>query len=521
MRDADILSGLLENGGNDPALIVGGETISFAQIDQAATKRAAGLQKLGIGAGDRIALWLPNRADWLVFLFAAARLRAQCVAVNTRFRAAEVGDIVGRSGCSALIYEPGFKGIDFDGILGAVDRAALACVKHIISCGGLSAPGLDGIPTVPVPELDAAPPAPLPDARPEDGAIVFTTSGTTSRPKFVLQSQSSLTVHARDVAKAFEYDAAGTVLLQALPLCGTFGLAQALAGIAARRPSVLMPAFDAGEAVRLIGRHKVTTFNGSDEMLGRIADLAGPADLDSVKWCGFAAFSNARVVDFVERCAARGLHLAGLYGMSEVQALYARQPLDARAEQRALAGGMLVSPSAGVEVRDPETGAQLPVGVSGELYLTGPSRFLEYAGNPQATAETITPDGFVRSGDLGYLTEDGGFVFETRMGDGIRLGGFLVNPAEIDAWIERHNSVAACQTVGIEVSGKTRPVSFVVPAGPEEVDESDLLDHCRQGLAGYKVPVRVLPLAQFPTTDGPNGKKIQRSALRALAEERM
>ena len=521
MRDTDTLSRLLENGGDAAALIVGSQTISFAQLDEAAAQRAAGLRKLGVRAGDRVAVWLPNRIDWLVSLFAAARIRAQCVAVNTRFRAAEVEDIVGRSGCSLLIYEPGFKGIDFDGILGAVDPAALASLKHVISCGGLSAPCLDGIPTTPMAELDATPPAPLPGARPEDGAIVFTTSGTTSRPKFVLQSQGSLTVHARQVATAFEYDAEDTVLLQALPLCGTFGLAQALAGIAARRPSVLMPAFDAAEAVRLIGAHKVTTFNGSDEMLGRIADLAGPGDLQSVKWCGFAAFSNARVVDFVEHCAKRGLHLAGLYGMSEVQALYSRQPLDAAPEQRALAGGLLVSPSARVEVRDPETGAEMPAGMSGELYLKGPSQFLEYAGNPQASDETITPDGFVRSGDLGYLTEDGGFVFETRMGDGIRLGGFLVNPAEIDAWIERHDKVAACQTVGIDVSGRTQPVSFVVPAGTDGVDETAVLDHCRQGLAGYKVPVRVLALDRFPTTEGPNGEKIQRGALRAMAEERI
>lgn len=521
MDHANTLSGLLENGGCDPALIVGGETISFTTLHEASAKRAAGLRELGIGTGDRIAVWLPNRVDWLVSLFAAARLRAQCVAVNTRFRAAEVEDIVGRSGCTTLIYEPGFKGIDFDGILRSVDPAALASLKRIVTCGGLSGSGLDCIPTLPVADLDTTPPAPLPDARPEDGAIIFTTSGTTSRPKFVLQSQGALAVHAREVAAAFRYGAERTVLLQALPLCGTFGLAQALAGIAARRPSVLIPAFDAAEAVRLIGAHEVTTFNASDEMLDRIADAAGPDDLASVEWCGFAAFSNARVVDFVERCAARGLHLAGLYGMSEVQALYARQPLDAPPASRALAGGLPVSPAAQVDVRDPETGAALPAGISGELYLKGPSQFLEYAGNPQATAETITPDGFVRSGDLGYLTEDGGFVFETRMGDGIRLGGFLVNPAEIDAWLERHQSVAACQTVGINMSGTTRPVSFVVSAGAGTVDEVALLDHCRQGLAGYKVPVRVLTLDRFPTTDGPNGVKIQRGVLRAMAEQRV
>ena len=521
MSDATTLPELLDGSADSIALIADDAGISFADLAQKSAKLAAGLAETGVRRGDRIAVWLPNGSDWLASLFAAARLGAVCVAVNTRFRAAEVEDIVGRAGCSTLIYEPGFKGIDFEGILSAVDPRALSSLRRLVACGGSSTPGLPSVPTVPMADLAAAPPVSLPDARAQDGVIVFTTSGTTSRPKFVLQTQGSLAVHACEVARAFGYDAGDTVLLQALPLCGTFGLAQALAGIAARRPSVLMPAFDAAAAAQLIRIHSVTTFNGSDEMLARIAECAGPSDLASVKWCGFAAFSNARVVDFVEHCAARGLRLAGLYGMSEVQALYARQPVDAEPEKRALAGGIPVSPSARVEVRDPDTGAALPVGVSGELYLKGPSRFLEYSGNADATSATITPDGFVRSGDLGYLTDDGGFVFETRMGDGIRLGGFLVNPAEIDAWIERRRGVKACQTVGVDMNGRMQPVSFVIPAGMDDVDEAALLEHCRQGLAGYKVPSRLFVLDRFPTTDGPNGEKIQRGALRAMAEARL
>lgn len=502
--------------------VEGDRETTFSQLDLRSSSLAAGLHNQGISAGDRVAVWLPNRIDWLVCLFALARLRAVCVAVNTRFRSAEVEDIVGRSKCKALIFEPGFRSIDFAGILRDADPGALADLELIVTTGPTGDTTLiEGARTVAMDELLRTPDAPLPDAAPDDPVMVFTTSGTTSKPKFVLHSQASLAIHGSEVARGFDYISGDTVLLQALPLCGTFGLAQAMAGIAAGRPSILMPAFDAGEAARLISRHRVTTFNGSDDMLARICDAAGPGDLQTVKWCGYAAFTNARLLDFVTACEARGIRAAGLYGMSEVQALYARQRVEAEPPERCLAGGVLTSPDAAVEVRDPESGALVPIGQSGELYLKGPSRLLEYMDNPDATAKGITEDGFVRSGDLGYLCEDGRFVFETRMGDGLRLGGFLVNPAEIDAWLERHPAVSACQTVGAALDGRTHPVSFVIAQAGACFDEQALIDHCRQGLAKFKIPTRVFALDRFPTTDGPNGEKIQRGRLRELAEHHL
>lgn len=525
MTTPDTLPALLDTAaadfGSRPVLIEDGVTTSFEDLAANASLLAAGFAARGIGTGTRVALWLPNRIDWLVCLFALARLRAIAVSVNTRFRTVEVEDIVGRAGCEALVYEPGFKGIDFDGILREADKSALSRLRLVV--GTRKAPDVEVIPgadTAVLEDLKVGPPHQALTARADDGAIVFTTSGTTSKPKFVLHTQASLSRHAGEVARAFNYVAADTVLLQALPLCGTFGLSQVLAGIAAGRPTVNMSVFDAAEAVRLIAQHKVTTFNGSDEMLSRICAAAEADELASIKWCGFASFSSASVEELLETWAAAGIKAAGLYGMSEVQALYARQPLDADTAGRALGGGVLTSPDAAVEVRDPDTGAVLPYGETGELFLKGPSRMKEYMDNPSATRAGIGSDGFVRSGDLGHMIADRHFVFETRMGDGIRLGGFLVNPAEIDAWLERHPQVAACQTVGIAISGQTRPVSFVVAQPGANISQQVLTAHCREGLASFKVPEHIVQLEEFPTTDGPNGKKIQRSVLRTIAQER-
>lgn len=505
-----------------PVLIEDGNIVSFEALEQRSCALAAGLEDRGIAEGSRVALWLPNRSDWLICLFALARLRAIAVAVNTRFRSAEVEDIVGRSRCTALIYEPGFKGIDFDAILRDVDPEALRKLTLVITArGGVREAVAAGAEHVALDDLarEAGPPNRY--AEPGDGAIAFTTSGTTSKPKFVLHTHRSLSIHAREVAQAFDYVAPNTVLLQALPLCGTFGLTQALAAIAAGRPSINMTSFDAREAVHLIAEHQVTTFNGSDEMLQRICETSQPQALNTIKWCGFAAFTNARVDSFVENCARAGLKATGLYGMSEVQALYARQPLSADIAGRALAGGGLTSPDAQVQVRDPDTGEPLPRGQTGELHLKGPSRMREYMDDPEATSRGIGEDGFVRSGDLGYLLDDRRFVFETRMGDGIRLGGFLVNPAEIDAWLERHPRVAASQTVGIVIGDHMRPASFVIAADDHPANEASLIAHCCEGLAKFKVPQHIFTLEEFPATDGPNGKKIQRGRLRAMAQERL
>ena len=143
--------------------------------------------------------------------------------------------------------------------------------------------------------------------------------------------------------------------------------------------------------------------------------------------------------------------LTGLYGSSELQALAAGQPTTpARGDvsARLLPGGALVHPEARVRARDPESGAVLPPGQSGELEIRSPSLMLGYLDNPEATARAFTDDGYFKTGDLGYALSEQQFVFQARMGDSLRLAGFLVNPAEIEQVVESLPGVRACQVVG-------------------------------------------------------------------------
>jgi fatty-acyl-CoA synthase len=488
-----------------PALLTGDETMSFGRLAEESRRAALGLAELGVGPGDRVALWLPNLPAWLVLFFACARLGAVAVAVNTRFRAAEIEDIVGRSGARVLAFAPGFRRIDFAGILAELELARL---ESVVLVGSGDAP--KGKRQVSYDELIARPPLADAPGNGGSGAVVFTTSGTTKAPKFVLHTQLSLARHAAEVAAGFGWTAPGTTLLQALPYCGTFGLAQALGALAAGAPSAQLATFDAGEAAELIARHGITDFNGTDEMMARL--LEAGADFRTVRGAGYAAFDPG-LADVAARAEGKGLRLFGLWGASEVQALYARWPLGMALPDRARPGGRPTSPQARFRVRDPDTGRLLGPGESGELEVAGPSRMKEYLGDPEATRTALTEDGFVRMGDLAHLTEDGGFVFETRLGDVLRLAGFLVAPAEIEAWLQRHPAVDACQVVG----AGSRAVAFVTLRAPAA--EAALLAHCEAGLARFKVPARIVALDAFPTTPSANGVKVQKAKLRQMARE--
>lgn len=512
--------------GRGTALIYGGREWSYADLDEASRRVAGALAARGIGPGDRLGIWLPNCPAYALLYFACARLGAVAVAVNTRYRSAEVQDIVGRARCKALATWPGFRGIDFAGILGGIDPGVLGRVSFLIvygeegeSAAPQAAPA--GLEAVPFAALLEGPAADEDFSSPDAPCNIFTTSGTTKAPKFVLHRQSAVVRHAHDVARGFGYDAPDARLLQAVPLCGVFGFSQYIGTVAAGAPSVMMPAFEADEAVRLIRRHGITHTCGADDMANRLLAAGdGERPMPSVRHFGYAMF-NAALSDIVERADARGLRLVGLYGSSEALALFSAQPAEAPVERRRLAGGFPVAAEARVRARDPGTAEILPHDRPGELEIRAPSLMIGYDGNLEVTRAAFTPDGFFRTGDIGYSCEDGSFVYLSRAGDVLRLGGFLVNPAEIEAHLQAHPAIDGCQVVGAETGRGTIAVAFVTLKPGAAAREAALRAHCRHALAAFKVPARVFVVDAFPTTESANGTKIQRARLREMAQRRL
>jgi fatty-acyl-CoA synthase len=519
---AAFLDALAARGAEAPAILDRDRPLGYAALADESARLARGLRSLGVARGDRVALWLPNLPAWLATFFACGRLGAIAVSVNTRFRSHEVADILGRAGCRAIVCWPGFRNIDFAGILAGCDPAALGALAHVIAYA-------EGDETMPerahgkavtgYRALLAHGAMSADEGAPEAGCVIFTTSGTTKAPKFVLHDQRTVLRHAHDVARGFGYDAPGARVLVTAPLCGVFGFTSAMGALAARAPLVMVPTFDGAESAQAVRRHRVTHTHAADEMIARMLDAVPetPA-FPSARFFGYAAFSPA-YADLPQRAEARGLPVVGLYGMSEVHALMARQREDAPLAERVLAGGRPVAAEARVRARDPESGAILPHGEAGELEIRAPSCMVGYFGDEAATRAAFTDDGYLRTGDLGYSAGDGRFVFLARLGDALRLGGFMVSPAEIEDVLQAHATVAGAQVVGIDTPNGTRAFAFVIVAPGVRFDERTLIDHCAARIAKFKVPVRVQPIDAFPVTPGANATKIQKAKLRELAQD--
>ena len=472
---------------------------------------AGGLREAGIRPGERVALWLPNMTAYLAAIFACARLGVLAIHINTRFRGSEVGALLRRSKAVAVVTQWGFRPVDFPAIFAALAEEDRTSVRIVLSAGGASAPtAIAGLPVRPL-AGDAAAAGPD-EGQPDSPCLTFTTSGTTSGPKLVMHDQQTIAGHARDVARRTGLDQPGAGLLGAVPFCGTFGNAAAMAAVAGGAKIVCLPVFDGVAAADLVRSLRLTHLFGGDDMLGRLAQAAGGQPFEGIAMSGFAAFHSG-AADAVAAAEAAGLRPRGLYGSSEVQALFSF----AEGRNIHLGGGVPSSRDAILSVRDPETGEVLPQGASGELWIEAPSRFVEYLDDPAATERAIAPDGAFRTGDLARL-EENGFVFEARIDDAMRLGGFLVSPEEIEAFLQAQPEVVGVQVVAAAAKGRDPvPVAFVRASAPG-LDPDILIGRCREGLARFKVPARIVLVDSFPTVESPNGTKVQKVRLRQEAE---
>ena len=441
-------------------LLADGERLDMSEVLERAMSFGHSLLDSGVEPGDRVALQLPNGLNATLAILGAGVVGVCTVAVNTRYSEAEAEDLIRRSGARRVPPPSVSTTAQHD-----PDNTDLA----------------------------------------ESPFVVFTTSGTTSKPKMVLHHQRSIVDHAHDVVGRFGLTADDVVLV-ALPLCGTFGLTSMMGALAADAAVIVEP-FDAETTGATIERERVTCMNGSDDMFHRLLETG--RDLSSVRLGGYARF-NSSLTDLVERGDRAGMTLTGLYGMSEVQALFSLRDPDGPAAQRCRPGGTLTSAAASYRI------------VDGELQVRGPSLFAGYlAEGGDAIDDELTgrhlDDGWFRTGDLATVDDDRTFHYESRLGDVLRLGGFLVAPEEIIEVITSLPDIREAQAVAVERPGGTRPVAFVITGSGEEADAEAVIATCRDRLARYKAPVAVLTVHEFPVTDGPNGVKVRLTELRDIA----
>lgn len=483
---------------------IGGRNATRSELEIAARRMVTFLKALGLRRGDVVCVWLPDGGPWLQILLACSHIGMLAVPISTRYRQLEAKHVLATSQAKCVFVATDFLGVDFSGAVEAV-RGDLPCLTHV----------------VPVSSKDLFYPAEgRPDETEGDGIAsdplcVFSTSGTTNLPKLAVHDQGSIREHTRNVASRLSIGP-GDVMLGVLPLYGVLGFTTSISAILAGASCSFLPVFDAVEAAAIMDRDGVTHVYGSDGLLDMLLSVEGAA-LTSWRHGGFAEFAGLGERVMMRAEQRLGVRLTAVYGSSECFAIASsRHPGDEPAV-RLRPGGKPVSPAIEFRVVDPDGGHPLPDGETGELQMRGYNVMTGYLNNPEATARALTSDRWFRTGDSAIANDDK-FIFLSRMNDSLRLRGYLVDPGEIEAFIAQHPAVSGAQVVGVRRRGEGDVAVAFVTTRSGDLTEASLLDYCRAGIAGYKVPRHVAFVDRFPSVDGPNGTKILKTELRSMAQ---
>jgi acyl-CoA synthetase (AMP-forming)/AMP-acid ligase II len=485
-----------------------GVRVTYAQLEARVAALAGGLRARGLRRGDRLASFVPNGVVGVELLLATARLGAVTVGVNTRYRADDLRHVVERSRARLLVASDAFLDIDYRGIV-ADALEGLGQRTHARWPDVLWPEDVEALRVAAAFEGD--------DASGADLLVAFTTSGTTGKPKLAAHDHATTVRHLDAAAASLEVETESVGLL-AVPFCGTFGFVSLLAMLAGGASVVVASRFEAAHAADLVERHRVTHLNASDDMI--LGLLAAGSDLSSWRHGVHAEFTG-RGLDAVAAAEKVGARITGVYGSSETFALLARRPVTDPLAGRARNGGTFLDPDNEARAIDPLTGHVRAPGEAGELHVRGPSVLQAYLTEDGAVAPELTDGGWFATGDLGVVEPDGSFVYVARLGDALRLAGFLTDPAEIEHCLLGHPSVTGAQVVGVPGSGGGQVAVAFVTVRPgssgASAHEPGLVGHCRARLANYKVPTRVVVVDEFPTVAGANGIKVRKTELRARA----
>ena len=467
-----LFSPTFANRPNAVALEWACQEYSFADLDRRAGRMAAELEARGLGPGDRLAIYLPNRIEYIDLFLACTRLGVIVVPINILYRDREMRHILDDATPKAVVV----------GDSSAWDRTE----PQAWSIDAMT-------------QAAAARPAARNDTSLEDGtpAALIYTSGTTGPAKGAVITHGNLCANARVLVDAWRFTADDRLLL-ALPLFHVHGLGNGihcwlLSGCRTR----LLERFESASAAETLRDFRPTVFFGVPTMYVRLLEVEAVAAREigrRFRLCvsGSAPLPAQVLEDFETRFGQRILER---YGMTETL-MTLGNPYDA--ERRA---GTVGFPFPGVSVRIvDEQGAPVPDDTSGELLVRSPMVCAGYWNRPDAT-EAAFVDGWFRTGDIAERSPDGYITLRGRRSDVVISGGFNIYPREIEELLSEHPSVAEVAVAGVAdpVRGEV-PVAFVVPHANAVADADALIAHCRDQLASFKVPRRVVFLDQLPRT---------------------
>ena len=476
--------------GDRPALVDGatGETLSYAGLLRQVRSLAAGLGERGIGRGDVVALCAPNAPVYAVVFHAVAALGGTVTTVNPAYTAQEMGFQLRNAGAKlAVVAEP------------FADRAREAGAGDLLVLGDAAFEEL----------LGADDADPLPDAAdPGDLVALPYSSGTTGLPKGVMLTHRNVVANLCQIREVQTLGEDDTVI-GVLPFFHIYGMTVIMnQALRTGATVVTMPRFDLDAFLELLERHGVTKAHLVPPIILALAKHPSVEgrDLSSLEWINSGAAPLS--AEMADACAARlGCKVVQGYGLTETSPVTHAVPVE-REENRPGSIGPPI-PSTECKVADLLDGHDLGPGEDGEVWIRGPQVMQGYLGDEEATAATLDEDGWLHTGDIGHADEDGWFFLVDRLKELIKVKGFQVAPAELEALLLEHPAVADAAVVGSpdEESGEV-PKAFVVPAGGGELDVEELRAFVAARVATYKQVRRVEILDEIPKSA--SGKILRR-----------
>jgi acyl-CoA synthetase (AMP-forming)/AMP-acid ligase II len=495
---ADLPGGHAKTRGDAVAVHFEGRDLTYAELERRSSQACGLMQALGAGPGDRVA-WLGRSCEaWYEIMFGAAKARACLAPINARLAIPEIAFILKDSGANLFFVTPEFFAAAGQ-VVAEIDRPIT-----VVAVGG-EHPGFRSYA-----ELRASAPAPaLSPPAIDDDILQLYTSGTTGLPKGVRLTNRNYDafLNLRTQIEGFNYGPDDTVLI-VMPLFHVAGTNISFAGLVSGGRLIVMADFNPAEVLRLIETEKVAHIFLAPVMINVLLQTPSIAttDFSSLKSVAYGAspISEAVLAQATQRF---GCGFIQFYGMTETTgAGTTLAPADHQGELLRSCG----KPWATLEVRiADDDGQALPPGEIGEIEIKGPIVMAGYWNRPEATAETIRPGGWLRTGDAGFMDERGFFFVHDRVKDMIVTGGENVYPAEVENAILGCPGVADAAVIGVpDVKWGEAVKALVVKAPGANPTPDEIIAYARGRIAGFKAPKSIDFIDALPRN--PSGKVLRR-----------
>ncbi|GGT04826.1 MULTISPECIES: AMP-binding protein [Streptomyces] len=486
-----------------------GRRWTYAEFAADVDTLALGLLGLGITKGDRVGIWAPNRAEWTLIQYATAKMGAILVTVNPAYRLHELEYVVRQSGMRLLIAAERFKTSDYAAMI-AEARPNCPALEFTVLLDGpdheaLLARGRTADPA----ELAGAAAA----LDPDDPINIQYTSGTTGFPKGATLSHRNILNNGYFVGELCHYTEQDRVCIP-VPFYHCFGMVMGNLACTSHGAAMVIPApsFDPAATLAAVQAEACTSLYGVPTMF--IAELADPAfntyDLSSLR-TGIMAGSPCPVEVMKEVIDRMGMAEVSIcYGMTETSPVSTQTRADDSVERRVSTVGR-VGPHLEVKVVDPQTGRTVPRGEAGELCTRGYSVMLGYWGEPERTAEAVDAAGWMHTGDLAVMDEDGYLAITGRIKDMVIRGGENVYPREVEEFLHTHPDVLDVQVIGVPDAkyGEELMAWVRMREGAEPLTAEAVRAYCDGRLAHFKVPRYVHVVDEFPMTVTGKVRKVE------------